>query len=682
MKNLLPYCVLAAVCTLSPFVAVQSAPLDTKLVEQGENDPRLKGYFAPQGVKVEIVAAAPVVVNPIAPAFAEDGTLYVVEGPNLEQKQTKSVVKILKDTKGKGIYDKASVLLQEEAIADLLLYEGWLYLCGGDKVWRYRLAEMGPKPKAEILLKGFGGRGSHQVSGLSLGDDGWLYVSVGSGDHRIEGSDGSRATVLRSGAIFRCRPDGSRVETFALGFCNPYGKVAFDALGHVFHADNDGEGEDTLRGCRLLHVGEACDFGWRQRLGTHGGQADRFRTAVNGELPGKMPSLSNLGRGAVSGTMIYQDTRFPEAYRGLLYVPDVVRRSIRAYKVEPKGATFAVANEVLFLKSDDPLFRPCRMVTGPDGAMYVVDWRSDAKGGWLQGDGKHGRIYRLSWSGTEDEAALPPLPRDSWLKIVRQSDDALLKMLGDASAGTREHAQHELMRRGERNRSVLLDLLADGEQPMMRRLMVLRVLESLWNEEVRKAFQKVLANAEIPIRRAAAEALAQRAAPGDVGIHDCLLKALNDNDVSLRRTVALGMGRVAAPGAADALVNTLAFDDTDDRYYRDGLVRALERVGKPGIERLLALAESGVKKDTSRVVEVFAALRTRPGYDKLPALLKYPHLTVPQRVLLIRSCGNYLLDPPIALAPIVAYLATPAGQVDEVKRAGAELLAARPDAPR
>ena len=146
----------------------------------------------------------------------------------------------------------------------------------------------------------------------------------------------------------------------------------------------------------------------------------------------------------------------------------------------------------------------------------------------------------------------------------------------------------------------------------------------------------MLADAEDPLRCRAAEALGLNAAQGDAGVHDNLLKVLNDNSLSVRRAAGLAMGRLAAPGAADALVNTLAFDDSNDVYLRDGLLRAIERLGKPGIERLLALAESGVKKDTDHVVDFFAALRTRPSYEGLPALLKYPHLTVAQRVKLIR----------------------------------------------
>src|SRR5262249_38759672 len=153
-------------------------------------------------------------------------------------------------------------------------------------------------------------------------------------------------------------PDGSRMQTFAIGFCNPYRDATFDVYGNMFHADNDSADDDKLIGCRLLHVAEGCDFGWRKRPGVRGCQADKLRSAVNGEMPGKMPPLLKTGRGAAAGLLVYNDTRFPEEYRGLLYYPDVVRKLIRAYKVEPRGASFAVTEEFAFLKSDDPLFRP------------------------------------------------------------------------------------------------------------------------------------------------------------------------------------------------------------------------------------------------------------------------------------------------------------------------------------
>ena len=38
----------------------------TQFIDQGEFDPRLKGYVTPKGMKLEIVADYPTVVNPVA----------------------------------------------------------------------------------------------------------------------------------------------------------------------------------------------------------------------------------------------------------------------------------------------------------------------------------------------------------------------------------------------------------------------------------------------------------------------------------------------------------------------------------------------------------------------------------------------------------------------------------------
>src|SRR5262249_16537003 len=102
-----------------------------------------------------------------------------------------------------------------------------------------------------------------------------------------------------------------------------------------------------------------------------------------------------------------------------------------------------------------------------------------------------------------------------------------------------------------------------------------------------------------------------------------------------------------------------------------------ESVGKPGVDRLLALADSGVQKDLDRVVDVFTALRTRPGADALPALLKNPHLSISQRARLIASWNNYLLEPPGALEPCLEYLSANAEAI-EVKLAGLSVLSSAP----
>ena len=230
-------------------------PKHLAFIDQGGNDKRLQGYRTPAGFKVEIVAEGPTVVNPVALAFADDGTPHVIEwlfsnedkprehidtlkykdGSTRKvatmRKKRKDVVKVLISSKKNGIFDKSKVVLEEELPSGLLLYDGWLYLCGQGTVRRYKQSKPdGAHDKKEVIAQGFGG----PVSGMTLGNDGWLYLTSGSGDHFVEGSDGSRATVLRTGAIFRCKPDPARkMEAYALGFCHP-SRAAFDLGGNLF----------------------------------------------------------------------------------------------------------------------------------------------------------------------------------------------------------------------------------------------------------------------------------------------------------------------------------------------------------------------------------------------------------------------------------------------------------------
>jgi glucose/arabinose dehydrogenase len=655
------------------------APEWVKLVDQG-GDPRLRGYQAPEGVKVEIVAEGPAVAGPVALAFADDGTPYVIEWrPSPEPpaktetltykdgtrrtvttmaKRNRDAIKVLRDSAGKGVYDEAKVVLEEDFPSAILLHDGWLYVAGQGTVRRYKPSKPGGLYDVrEVVARGFDGlpRG---VSGLALGNDGLLYVAAGEGDHVVEGSDGSRATVLKSGAVFRCRPDGSRVEVYALGLRHPYGNPAFDTDGNLFCADDGDVGGPKGGGCRLLHVAEGCDFGWRSG-------------AAAGGRPGRMPPVLNTGVGEPAGLMVYGDTRFPERLRGLLYQPDPARRVVRAYRLERDRATFAAAEAFDFLRSDDPLFRPCQAVTGPDGAVYVVDRRSETSGTWRQG-----RIYRLTWGGAADEPALPPRGKDGGADLSKLDDAGLAKSLAADDAGERAQALRELERRGAKGRGAAVRVLRDGDAPTAARVAALGVLQLAWDAEVEDEFLRTLQGGDADLRRLAADGLGLHARRGSETVHDALLKSLGDNDPAVRRAVALAVGRVGAGGAPDALVNALAFDDGRDAYVRDGLLRAIEQLGKRGVGRLVELADSGVAKNTDKVVEAFAALRTRAAADAIPTLLENPHLNIEQRAALLRSYGNYRLDPPVSVLPALNYLRKHADEAAAVKLAGLEMLSA------
>ena len=654
-------------------LASADAPKDRRFIDQGTADKRLAGYLTPEGLDLAIALDDAFLNNPVALAFGDDGTPYVMEhrtvptdgwreetravkykdGTTREYrtwvKKSKDVIKALVASKPGGPWDGSRVVLEVEQGAAMLFHDGWLYVSGGGAVRRYKPSKPGGAfDVSQLVSHGFRASDKAQASGLAIGPDGWLYISVGADDHHAEGSDGSRATVYRTGAIFRCRPDGTKLHTFATGFRSASGQLGFTPAGHVFAAD----------GPRLLQVSEGSDFGYRLALGSPTA-ADPVRSTLTGEIAGKLPPMLTTKDASYSGVVVYNDTQLPEAFRGLLYAADTGNRVVRAVKVEQSGATFGVAESFNLLRAPkDAAFQPRQVVVGPDGALYILDGRGTS--------GKGGRVYRIQGSKSE------MLKLNRLAKINEESDENLLKSLCLEDATVRGKAQAEFIRRGDKNRKALLGLLLqEKEDLLLGKLSAVGALQTMFDADVQKAFLRVLGNGDDELRRVVADALGLVAKRADADVHDGLLKALTAEDNDLRRSVAIALAKIAGPGAGGILATTLAGDEGKDRVLVDGLVRSLEMLGKSGIDALLSVADSGVQKDIDRVAATFLGLRTRPAFDALPPLLKNPHLSTKQRVELLESILNYRVE---SLEAVVTPIAANAKESDEVRQAMLKIL--------
>lgn len=680
-------------------------PFPVKMVDQGKFDPKLKGTYLPAGFKAEIVVDAPEIINPVGITFDPNGNLFVIEwrpdpvtgdkwfevketfryrdGTTRQvatmKKFTTDLIKFFKYDARTGTFEKPKAIISEELPSTVMYHDGWLYVTGRGTVRRWKQSRAGgPWNVRETIAQGFCGYHHHQVSGLTVGNDGLLYITSGDDDNYVEGSDGSRATVLRTGAVFRCRPDGSHMEAFSMGYRNPYRDIAYDDKFNLFHTDNDQEDGSKFQGCRIMHVAEGTDFGWRLQLGARCCRTDFVRGAVAGERPGKVAPMLKTGRGSPAGLLIYHDTYIPEQYRGLLYYPDVYRKLIRAYKVAPDGSTFKITNEFAFMTSDDPLFRPCQMVTGPDGAIYVCDWRTNSGGaGKLSGDGVHGRIYRVTWAGTGEQPAIARRGMDSWSKIAKQSGDELVKTLGAPDLTDRVAARKELVRRGPASRDLVLKAFEALKGDA--RLVALGVLQAHWNAEVEKLFHALITDASGDVRRLVVEGLGYNAKPKDQRVYETLLIALADREPAVRRVAAHALGRLGAGATGDTLVGELRQDTKADEYLKDAYVRGIEKLGKPGIDALIELARTS-PKDAELAVDTFLGLRTRAAADAIPDLLVHPHVSAEQREALVRSYTNYLLDSPVSLDPLADFLAKRPDEPVAVLLAAVDVFTASGDA--
>ncbi|HEY8506062.1 MAG TPA: PVC-type heme-binding CxxCH protein, partial [Gemmataceae bacterium] len=166
---------------------VDRRPFDEMLadVQPGPKSPRqsLKLMQARPGFEVELVAAEPLVQDPVAFAWGPDGKLWVVEMGDyplgVDDKGTVGGrVRFLEDTDGDGRYDRSTVFL------DRLGYptgvapwrKGVLVTCAPDIFYAEDTDGDGKADVRKVLFTGFTeGNQQHRVNTLAWGLDNWLY---------------------------------------------------------------------------------------------------------------------------------------------------------------------------------------------------------------------------------------------------------------------------------------------------------------------------------------------------------------------------------------------------------------------------------------------------------------------------------------------------------------------------
>ena len=582
----------------------QSGPGEGKegLVELGQADARLKGHFAPKGFDVKVIAAEPVIVDPTAMAFDDAGNLYVAEWKVADhmfdtdetlklpeggttrikrrRKATIDIVKRLRDDNGDGVYDRSEIVVDgAEMPSSIFPWKNSLYLTCVGRLERWSDEDGDGRFETKtVIADGFCGFYHHWLSGMTLGADGWFYLTAGDNDNHVVGSDGSRVEVSRCGAIFRGRVDGSDMHLFAMGFRNPYRDVVFNRTFDAFHVDNDNEDGSKFQGVRLINPVEEGDYGWRLAPGAACCQPDFDRGAVDGELPGKLPIIAKTGRGAPAGLLIYNGVAFPEKYRDLSIYPDVFRKLVRGYRVKPGGGSYELVETVPLMTADDDWFRPCQTVAGPDGAIYVLDWRSNSGGaGRLWGDQKFGRLYKLTWNGDAQTPALPLKP-NNWNRVTQGADLDLMTMISGADQGEARRALREYVSRGGTDRALnLLKLLKDRSQPLHARLMGLQGARQLWSDRIESEMLAALDDPAAEVRRLAAQAISWEPKERRPWLVPTLVAHLTDPDGRALRDIALALGRhgwAVPQDSAPALWARLQKLESAEPTVRDAFIRA------------------------------------------------------------------------------------------------------------
>jgi len=375
------------------------------------------------------------------------------------------IVRLVEDRDGDGQADHAEVFADgfnsaaDGTAAGILGTRDAVYFANIPNLWKLTLPSSG-KPERTALATGFGvhvGVSGHDLHGLVFGPDGRLYMSFGDRGACITNREGRVIDLPDMGAVLRCEPDGRNLEVFCVGLRNPQ-ELAFDDDGNLWTVDNDTAGADP---CRVLHLVEGGDYGWRTSYQHHEGFGPWVQEELwKGGQDNILPLAGSVSQGP-SGLAFYPGTGFGPLLKNTFLHCDFPG-GVWSYTVQPRGASFEVASKSKFLWS----CWPTDVDFGPDGAAYVLDWVA----GW--GQPLKGRIYRIT-------PATAPIPVEAALSMeVRKllatgvgdhHSASLRKLLAHADRRVRLEAQFELARRGRAELGALAELAVDSKDSLARR---------------------------------------------------------------------------------------------------------------------------------------------------------------------------------------------------------------------
>ena len=557
----------------------------------------LKTFQLEPGLKIELVAAEPLVVDPVAMAFDDQGRLYVVENrgypgsvkknSNLPDPPAPLVGRIarLEDTDGDGRYDKRTEFATDLSYPNgITVWRGGVFVtCAPDILYLKDNDGDGVADERRIVLTGFETSRTEQlrVSSPTLGLDGKIYLASGLNGGKVTSPvHPEYEPIAFTPADGRFDPDTYFYER--TGGRGQFG-LSFDPFGHRFTVSNRHPVlQIVLEPWYLKRNPHLAFTDMSQEVSKVEAQARVFPISHVSVTADFMPSLMSKPHAgtftSACGVLIFSGTALGADHTGNAFICEPAQNLVQRQVVRGEGASFRSdlpyeGRE--FLASTDVWFRPVFLSDGPDGALYVVDMNrreidhpqyvpEEARGRFDFESGKAtGRIYRVA-RADQPARRRPAMGKETVADLVRGLDSA--------DGWWRVRAHRLLLERNDRAAVALLaKRVADSPRPEARAA-ALRVLQSL-----QAADQAILARAladSHPGVREQAVLLGGAALKASPGLVEPLLAKAADADAHVRFATALVLGSVEDRRAVPALA-AIAVRDGADRWTRAAVLSGI-----------------------------------------------------------------------------------------------------------
>jgi putative membrane-bound dehydrogenase-like protein len=420
----------------NPAPAETPKPSPESLKKSGNVAPRIEKLDAakeaeilndvkvPQGFETTVFANSAAANYPVYVAAAPNGDLYVSSDGNgsLGRDSGRGRIVRLRDSDKDGRADEVKEFVKEiDSPRGLVWDHDRLFVVHPPDVSVFIDSNAdGVADEKKTLITGiaFGFKdrsADHTTNGLSLGIDGWLYISGGDfGFKDAVGTDGKHLQH-RAGGVIRFRPDGSNMEIFSTGTRNILG-TPISPLLDIFARDNTNDGG-----------------GWDVRFHHFTGLEDHGYPRLFAKFPDEVVQpIADYGGGSGCGSVYISEPGFPADWNDAPFTCDWGTGATWRHSLKPKGATMEeTAPPQPFIK----MSRPTDADVDAMSHVYQASWKG-ASFSWEGPD--VGYIVRVSPKGYQPE----PLP-----DFEKATDRELIALLKSPSQVRTLEAQRALLRR-------------------------------------------------------------------------------------------------------------------------------------------------------------------------------------------------------------------------------------------
>lgn len=571
----------------------------------------VKTFEVKPGFHMELIAAEPLVRDPVAIAFDEDGRAYVVEmcGYSEERDDNISAIALLEDTDGDGKFDKRHDFLTglqwPTAVA---CYDGGVFIgMPPDILYCKDTDGDGIADVRETVYTGFNWNNVQGMMNTFLwGPDGRIHASASSTGADARLANDPKAPILSlHGRDFAWDPK-SRVMIAESGGAQ-HG-MSYDDWGRKFVCHNSYhiqlilfEDRYTARNPFLAAPSPRVD------IPVDGPAADVFRISpvepwrivrtrlrVKGITPG---IIEGGGKPAgyftsATGITIYRGDAWPEEYRNNAFIGDVGSNLVHRKVMDPDGVSLkahrpAGEEKTEFVRSKDIWFRPVQFSNAPDGNLVVLDMYREViehpaslppiikKHLDLTSGRDRGRLWRIVHDGFRQ----PETPKLSQAKTAD-----LVPLLAHKNAWHADTAARLIYERQDKSIvPALKELASNGPSELGRKnaFYALGTLGALTPELVLHGLSD-----SSPMVRANSVRLAE-AFGKDTKVLKKLVSMTADDNNLVRYQLAYTLGDVADPDAYGALAE-LAKRDGADRWVRFAILTSSFEGSAPLLVALLS----------------------------------------------------------------------------------------------